>query len=79
MIFKMNFKKAYKKLNKIANGKYFKIYYDVGTHSTGNINITCTVYIDGYNLHSGCTWKEAFNELRKEMNPIKHTEKDIEK
>jgi hypothetical protein len=69
-ICKMTFKTALKKLKKIADGKYLSINYEFTKFSDkcdGVEEASCTVYIDGYNRHSGPTWKAAFDKLEIEM------------
>ena len=69
----MTFKQAYKKLKKIAEGRYFSIRYELTTHTNGSMEQVCVVYVDPSLRGDGPTWADAFEALKDEMNgkPVK--------
>ena len=71
--------RAKKKLEKLANGKYHSISYELTTFRTGEERPECTLYIDGGKHHQGRTWESAFDSLQgikpkriKEQEPKLH-------
>jgi hypothetical protein len=72
---KLTFETARTKLDKIANGEYRSIAYEI-TETGLDRKIECTVYINGKGRYSGETWEEAFRSLRKSMRPEKKASLD---
>lgn len=73
----MNFKQAAEKLEKIADGRYHSLSYDLTTLSEkfgkGRKEQNCKIYIDRLSWHCGTTWDDAFERLDKTMNPVEPT------
>ena len=66
----MNFKEATEKLDKITQGIFHSLKYEVIRCENHNrFEQICTVYVDGFEHYSGTTWDEAFNKLETAMNP----------
>ena len=64
----MTFKKAKKKLRKIADGRYHTIKYELVEHCDGREVAECSLYIDGGVYHKAKTWDLAFSSLEN-INP----------
>ena len=65
----MKLYEAIAELKKLSENKYRCLRYDVTAHEDGEIIVECTVYVDGYNHHSGGTWEEALLSLEYAMYP----------
>lgn len=64
---KMDFKRAEKKLAKIARDRYYNIGFERTRYSSGDTKELCKVYVDPELSGRGPTWDTAFAELKKEM------------
>lgn len=81
----MEFKEAYKKLQKMAKGldgyiHYNSLQFEVGTHSDGTVETRCSLYIAEYpwtKIHR--TWKEAFAQMEEMVNPQPKKNEEIPK
>ena len=73
----MTFETARKNLAKLADGKFRSISYELTEFSSGKAEVSCTVYIDGFNHFFAPTWEGALNKLKQAMEP-KPTEIDPE-
>lgn len=80
MFLKMTFKKARRKLKKLAKGKFHSIEYKVTEYHNGELEQKCTLYIDGTELHACGTWAAAFKSLQDELkpSPLKLEDENIE-
>ena len=63
----MTFKKAKKKLKKIAKGEYCLVRYKETYPTENETRKEYDVYINGYGLYEGETFEEAFAKLEKGM------------
>ena len=64
----MNIVEAKKRLKKIANGRYYSLTYEFGVFDDDHMTQTCSIYIDGYAYHSGCTWDDAILSLEQSIS-----------
>ena len=66
----MKFKEAYKKLQKMAKGKYNAMQFGVTTYKQSDLRTSCSLYIEDYIWTKGYrTWKEAFAQMEEAVNP----------
>lgn len=63
-------KSAKGQLCKLAAGKYHSLNWDIIEYSSGNIDITCRIYIHGYDFKSAPTWDEALEKMRKKVREV---------
>lgn len=77
----MTFKKAKKRLAKLAKGEYYVIYYqiaNVGEECGGGEEQECTVYVAGFGHFKAKTWETALRLMDEAMNPPKIDKGDID-
>lgn len=65
----MTFKEAYEKAVKLAGDKPCSVSYGHMKYSSGNDEVTCRVWIDGYGCFMQPTFEWAFKELDQVMYP----------
>lgn len=65
----MNLQQAKAELSQLANGKYHSIRYNLTEYSTGEQKQICEVYINGEDIFSAPTFRQALNLLKKARNP----------
>ena len=74
----MNLHAAREELKRLSESKYRCLRYEVTEHEDGEIRVKCTVYVDGYNHHSGGTWEDALLSLEYAMYPERKPIPEIE-
>ena len=60
----MKFIIAKRELARLAKGKVFDLQYELLRFTSGEEAITCKIYIEGHDFHSGPTWKDALAKIR---------------
>lgn len=67
----MTFEEAEKHLDAMAPGKYRSLKYERPTNARGPVkkDQVCSIYVAGYRICSGFTWKDALGEMEREINP----------
>jgi len=60
-------------LKKLAAGQYHSLSYELTEYSSGEKEITCSVYIDGYGRKEASTWDEALQKMRKHAKARKES------
>lgn len=70
----MKFLTAKKELDKIAEGRYHALRYQLTGYKTGKKGAECEVYIDGYSWFTSPTWKGALTLIK---NALKNTKPDL--
>jgi hypothetical protein len=75
----MSFKKAEKKLKKMAKGEYYALQYELTVHPEyKHTEQACKVYISNVSWFSGKSWEIAFTLLEQAINPPKVNIENIE-
>lgn len=73
MAAKMTFEEAWRKLEVIAAGRFYRILFELTKHSKGSGGELCPhveLYIDGYKkIFSGVTYEQAFESLEAFLAP----------
>ena len=67
---RMSFGQAKKELEKLADGRFHRIQYEIIETQYGELIQKCEVYIDGLNLYNGKTWRIALDKLESAMTGI---------
>ncbi len=68
----MNFAEARKKLKTLAGGRSYSVTYEVMEYAhSGKSKQECHLWINDIGIFSGATWTEAFNNLPRNIEPIK--------
>jgi len=63
----MTFIDAKKKLKVLADGEYHSIKYGISEYDNGEIEVKCSVYISGYDIHIAPTWVKALDLINAEI------------
>lgn len=66
----MKIQEAKAELKELAGGRYHAIRYEITEYHTGDIRIDTGVYIQGYDWHTGSTFREALNGMISQVNGI---------
>ncbi len=67
---RMSFRQAKKELEKLANGRFHRIQYEITETQYGNLIQKCEVYVDGLTLYNGETWRIALDKLKIAIKPL---------
>ena len=67
---RMTFKQAKNELEKIADGKYHTLRYEITETQFGNLIQCCEVYIEGLTWYNGETWGIALDKLKRAIKPL---------
>jgi len=66
---------AMKELEKLSKGKCYSVAYDAIQYTTGQLMITCGVYVEDCGYFTAATWKEALKKLKKQASELSERQK----
>ena len=74
----MKLLEARAKLKELSGGKYRNLAYSLTEHRDREVGISCTVYVDGQEHHTGETWEEALQEMEYAIFPDRKPVPEVE-
>jgi hypothetical protein len=63
----VTFEGARRKLARIAGKKYHTVKYELSVFEGSIMDVDCSLYVEGGNIHSAPTWAKAFEALGNAM------------